>query len=291
MCRRIIPPISGARRPFIRGQGFFIRESESAGAGGPELISDFTSRDAAAGGDGAGDSGGSAAESIVNNPFLPSLWLPDFHGGGPYGRAAWAHNPAFRGGVPYPQWSRWTIWGSGANFRNAATQRRSGAIQYVTIEFAHMNEAHPNNHSAFGGVSNGSRARVQSDHGILEHGLRQNRAGVSRRRRRFRGGGAQEAAAEAGGDNVMKTLSTVSGRFDAFRTGENVRHPGCSRARPSSPRPRRTTSPHWTRSSALTARRSLLRAIPSRTPRSAPSSPAWPARNIRSRRIPMNPIA
>jgi hypothetical protein len=104
---------------------------------------------------------------FVNGPFFHRYGFAGFHG--PFaGRAAWAHDPIHRGGVPYPR-------GVGARFggERGSAARPSPAAVRSNIERsngARANEAHPNNHSAFGGVENGSRARQQSDHGFSSMG-------------------------------------------------------------------------------------------------------------------------
>jgi len=108
---------------------------------------------------------------FVNGPFFHRYGFAEFHGGA-YGRSAWAHNPAFRGGVPYPH-------GVAARYGGAAAARGAARPSAEAVRSnmarsensrAGANEAHPNNHSAFGGVNNGSRAREQSDHGFSSMG-------------------------------------------------------------------------------------------------------------------------
>jgi uncharacterized membrane protein YgcG len=106
---------------------------------------------------------------FVNGPFFHRYGFGgDFHGGF-YGRAAWVHNPAFRGGVPYPR-------GVAARYGGAARAEARPNAAAVRSSMARsenrggMNESHPNNHSAFGGTNNGSRAREQSDHGFSSMG-------------------------------------------------------------------------------------------------------------------------
>jgi hypothetical protein len=103
---------------------------------------------------------------FVNNAFFHRYGFAELHGGA-YGRTAWAHNPAFRGGVPYPR-------GVAARYGGAARAESRPSARAVRSNMerssAHANEARPNNHSAFGGVSNGSRAREQSDHGFSSMG-------------------------------------------------------------------------------------------------------------------------
>ncbi len=106
---------------------------------------------------------------FVNNAFFHRYGFRDFHGAGAYGRAAWVHNPSFRGGVPYPRGVAGRYAGA-ARFeaRPNAAAVRSGMAR--SEQRGGFNESRPNNHSAFGGVSNGSRARIQSDHGFSSMG-------------------------------------------------------------------------------------------------------------------------
>jgi len=105
---------------------------------------------------------------FVNNAFFHRYGF-GYHGGA-YGRAAWAHDPAHRGGVPYPR-------GVAGRYGGAARGEARPSAAAVRSNFSRSensrgggNEAHPNNHSAFGGSENGSRARVQSDHGFSSMG-------------------------------------------------------------------------------------------------------------------------
>jgi hypothetical protein len=104
---------------------------------------------------------------FVNGPFFHRYGFGGFHGG--FGeRAAWAHDPIHRGGVPYPR----GVAGRFGGERGVAARPSPGAVR-SNIERSNVgraNEARPNNHSAFGGVENGSRARQQSDHGFSSMG-------------------------------------------------------------------------------------------------------------------------
>lgn len=107
---------------------------------------------------------------FVNGPFFHRYGFAEFHGGA-YGRSAWVHNPAFRGGVPYPRGVAARYGGAAGRAEarpNAAAVRSS--ISRSENSRAGANESHPNNHSAFGGSSSGSRAREQSDHGFSSMG-------------------------------------------------------------------------------------------------------------------------
>jgi Protein of unknown function (DUF3300) len=104
---------------------------------------------------------------FVNGPFFHRYGFHDFHGGA-YGRSAWAHDPGHRGGVPYPR-------GVAGRYGGAARGEARPNAAAVRSDFARSeargaNEARPNNHSAFGGTNNGSRAREQSDHGFSSMG-------------------------------------------------------------------------------------------------------------------------
>jgi len=101
----------------------------------------------------------------VNNAFFHRWGFNDFHGGA-YGHAAWAHDPAHRGGVPYPHGVAGRFQGS--NFRGAAARPNPGEVRSNLSRGAEANRS--NNHSAFGGTQNGSRARQQSDHGFSSMG-------------------------------------------------------------------------------------------------------------------------
>jgi hypothetical protein len=127
---------------------------------------------------------------FVNNGFFHRYGFAEFHGGGAYGRAAWAHNPAFRGGVPYPRGvaSRY----AGAAGVRGGEARPSAESVRSNMSRAGANEARPNNHSAFGGTNNGSKAREQSDHGFSS-------MGSARTAPAFHGGGGGGASRGGGG--------------------------------------------------------------------------------------------
>lgn len=103
---------------------------------------------------------------FVNNHFFHRYGFREFHGSEFHATSAWVHNPEHRGAVPYPRGvaSRY----QGAAMRNEA--RPSAAAVRSNMARSSANQAHPNNHSAFGGVNNGSKARVQSDHGFSSLG-------------------------------------------------------------------------------------------------------------------------
>jgi uncharacterized membrane protein YgcG len=129
---------------------------------------------------------------VVNNYFFHRYNFHEYGGAGFRGNVAWAHDPGHREGVPYANRGVAQRYG-GENFRGGAP-RYDGASN----SFRPGNETRSpqqsvggsrgfappsnNNHSAFGGVENGSRARVQSDHGFSS-------MGSGRTAPAFRGGG------------------------------------------------------------------------------------------------------
>jgi hypothetical protein len=102
---------------------------------------------------------------FVNGPFFHRYGFAEFHGG-EYGRSAWAHDPAHRGGVPYPH-SVAGRFGGAAGARGAMARPSSEAVR---SNLSRAESHGTNNHSAFGGSQNGSRARQQSDHGFSSMG-------------------------------------------------------------------------------------------------------------------------
>ena len=108
----------------------------------------------------------------MNNFFFHRYGFGDFHGAGFEGRSVWAHDPAHRLGVPYPNRAlsnrfRGAAGGrmTGGNLgnRSAAQGQRSG-----NSGFGQRNAGA--NHSAFGGVQGRSQTRQQSDHGYSSLG-------------------------------------------------------------------------------------------------------------------------
>jgi hypothetical protein len=106
---------------------------------------------------------------IVNNSFFHRYNYHEFHGEGAHGSGVWAHNPEHRGAVPYRGAAVARYQGAAVNNRVAAPRPSSEAVR-SNLSRPSANEARPNNHSAFGGVENGSKARVQSDHGFSSLG-------------------------------------------------------------------------------------------------------------------------
>ncbi len=106
---------------------------------------------------------------FVNGGFFHRYGFAEIHGVGAHGSSAWVHDAAHRGAVPYPRSVASRYQGAaGANARAAA--RPSAESVRSNMSRPSANEARPNNHSAFGGVNNGSQARVQSDHGHASMG-------------------------------------------------------------------------------------------------------------------------
>jgi hypothetical protein len=102
---------------------------------------------------------------FVNNGFFHRYGFREFHGSEFHATSAWAHNPEHRGGVPYPH----SVAGrfAGGNARGAAGRPSADAVR-SNLSRSEANRT--NNHSAFGGSENGSRAREQSDHGFSSMG-------------------------------------------------------------------------------------------------------------------------
>jgi len=111
---------------------------------------------------------------FVNNQFLHRYGFHEFHGSEFHATSAWAHNPEHRGAVPYPRGVASRYQGAAGAARNAARPSaesvRSNISRAQPSKSSNANQAHPNNHSAFGGSQNGSKARVQSDHGYSSLG-------------------------------------------------------------------------------------------------------------------------
>jgi uncharacterized membrane protein YgcG len=128
---------------------------------------------------------------FVNNHFFHRYGFNEFHGSEFHATSAWAHNPEHRGAVPYPHAVAPRY--QGAAMRSAA--RPSAEAVRSNISRPNANEAHPNNHSAFGGSENGSKARVQSDHGFSSMGSSRS-APASRG---FGGGGGGSRGGGGGG--------------------------------------------------------------------------------------------
>jgi hypothetical protein len=116
----------------------------------------------------------------VNNFFFHRYGYSDFHGGGFEGRSAWAHDPAHRLGVPYPNRAvadHYRGAGGGERFggqRYAAPREQSlrgsngGSFENRSRGFEQRSSGA--NHSAFGGIQGRSETRQQSDHGFSSLG-------------------------------------------------------------------------------------------------------------------------
>lgn len=129
---------------------------------------------------------------IVNNNFFHRYNYAEFHGGGAFrGNGVWAHDPAHRGGAPYPGGVASRYQGA-ANARGGAMARPSAEAARANLSRANSQSPGTNNHSAFGGSENGSRARVQSDHGHAS-------LGSQRSAPAFRGGGGGGGSRGGGG--------------------------------------------------------------------------------------------
>jgi hypothetical protein len=124
---------------------------------------------------------------FVNGNFFHRYGFADYH---PGLGGAWAHNPAHRLGVAYPNRAVASRFGGAAGARGAAAYRGGaegfrgaagarGAEGFRGAEagrgeaggrsFAARPEA-PASHSAFGGIQNGGVTRMQSDHGFSSIG-------------------------------------------------------------------------------------------------------------------------
>jgi Protein of unknown function (DUF3300) len=117
---------------------------------------------------------------FVNANFFHRYGFNDYHRG--FGNGVWAHDPAHRGGVAYPNRAVANRFGGAAAaargssaFRGGSEGFRGGAEGARGAEgnrggsFAARPEA-PANHSAFGRIQNGGTTRMQSDHGFSSIG-------------------------------------------------------------------------------------------------------------------------
>ncbi len=116
----------------------------------------------------------------INNSFFHRYGFRDFSGGA-LGTAVWAHNPAHRLGVPYPNRElagrfagREPVAGAHVANNPAGRFRSQGFEQ----------RAYTGNHSVFGGYHNGAATRTQSDRGFGSMGAGRTFGGGG-----FRGGG------------------------------------------------------------------------------------------------------
>ncbi len=109
---------------------------------------------------------------VVNNHFFHRYGFQEFHGSQFHANSAWVHNPEHRGAVPYPHAVAGRYPGAAGAARGAARPNAEAVRSNLSRPSgqSNANQAHPNNHSAFGGSENGSKARVQSDHGYSSMG-------------------------------------------------------------------------------------------------------------------------
>jgi len=132
---------------------------------------------------------------VVNNYFFHRYSFAEYHGSEFHANSNWVHNPEHRGGVPYRGAAAARFQGAAANARFAS--RPSPSSMRPNLE--RPNEARANNHSAFGGVSSGSRARVQSDHGASSVGSRPSAPRSAPSRPAGGGGGGMRGGGGGGG--------------------------------------------------------------------------------------------
>jgi hypothetical protein len=129
---------------------------------------------------------------FVNNFFFHRYGFGDFHGAGFEGRSAWAHDPAHRLGVPYPNRALSDRYRGAAGVR-AGGQRyaapREQSLRGTSGNRGFEQRSSGANHSAFGGIQSRSQTRQQSDHGFSSLG-----AG-----RTFGGGGMSRGGGGGGG--------------------------------------------------------------------------------------------
>jgi hypothetical protein len=135
---------------------------------------------------------------FVNANFFHRYGFSDFH---PGLGGAWAHNPAHRMGVAYPNRAVASRFQGGAGARGAAAYRGAGESRGAEGSrggeaggragggFAARPEA-PASRSAFGGIQNGSTTRMQSDHGF---------SSIGRSEGGFGGGGGRGGGFGGGG--------------------------------------------------------------------------------------------
>ncbi len=109
---------------------------------------------------------------LVNNYWFHRYGFADFHGGGAFrGTGVWAHDPAHRLGVPYPNRGLSDRYRGAAAARGFAGARapaarggEAGGARFGSQGFERQNPG--GNHSVFGGIHNGGQTRIQSDHGF-----------------------------------------------------------------------------------------------------------------------------
>lgn len=118
---------------------------------------------------------------IVNNSFIHRYNYNASRGGSLSGRSNWSHDASHRGGVPYSTAALSSRYGGAARqnlqTRAAAEQRQTESARPQQSTERMGNRQVPSNASsanrgAFGGVREGSAARIQSDHGFSSMGSR-----------------------------------------------------------------------------------------------------------------------
>ena len=133
---------------------------------------------------------------IVNNNFIHRYNFNASRSGSLSGRSTWAHDASHRQGVPYSNRAVSQRYGGAVrqNLHTRATAqqtqargaaRQSGGERMGNRQIAHSTPAQ--NRSAFGGVREGSAARMQSDHGFSSMGPARS------------GGGGMRAGGSGGG--------------------------------------------------------------------------------------------
>jgi hypothetical protein len=125
---------------------------------------------------------------LLNGNFFHRYGFNDFHRG--LG-GVWAHDPAHRLGVAYPNRALASRFQGAAGVRGAAAFRGSEGFRGAEgrgepagrsgTSFS-ARPAAPASRSAFGGIQNGNTTRMQSDHGFSSIGRSEGGGG-------FRGGG------------------------------------------------------------------------------------------------------
>ena len=124
----------------------------------------------------------------LNYPFFHRYGFGDFHGGGFEGRGVWAHDPAHRLGVPYPNSALSNRYRGAAGGRATGGNlgNRGAAQGQRSNDSGFDGRSSGANHSAFGGIQGRSQTRQQSDHGYASLGAGRTSFGGGGM---FRGGG------------------------------------------------------------------------------------------------------
>jgi hypothetical protein len=127
---------------------------------------------------------------FVNNGFFHRYGYHGFHGGRS-GISEWAHNPAHRGGVPYPR-SVAGRFGSEGGFRGGEGRPSSAEVRNSLSREEGTRGFSDDRHSAFGGISHGSGSREFSNRGFSS-------LGSARTAPAFGGGGFRGGGSFGGG--------------------------------------------------------------------------------------------